>query len=409
MKKIFITFAILSLLFACKHIQKVNFDFASQEERQALLVKLTDSIINPMAIGYLQHDSPMNWGSYAWATAYVQDTSMQNYKVLHKALNYYSNLSKNELQLLLQATYSCFPTQFTTEIAAIAQNETENEKIFATAVNYLAGNNIPIQNLLDTHFADSHHPVIEALHNQYLREYHPISISQLALLFEHNRRSGNKTLYSFQHNDRNKVGKVIIQYENNTFAKDGKRLWMADQLARSITNMPMYISNGNTPTGLYKIDTLQSSANKFIGPTPAFVSYLPFEADASMFFKDKKQTYSLENYLSFFPKEWHSNTLLQQAYWAGKAGRGEIHFHGTTIDPDLYKGSPYYPQTPSMGCLSTKEIWDQAGNLTLSDQQVLVDKWLATPSQSGYAYVLEIDERDWDDFENKLNEIINKQ
>ncbi len=409
MKKILTILAILSIWVACKQIPTTSFSFASEQERQALLTKLNDSIIGTMATNYLRYDSLVIWSSYAWATAYVQDTSIQNYKVLHKALNGYSDLSKKDLQLILQAAYACFPEQFVSEISKIAQSETENEKIFATAINYLADNHVSIQNLLRTHFSESHHPIIEALHNQYLREYNAINMSQLALLFEQNRGSGHKILYSLQHEDRDQVGKAIIQYENGTFAKNGKQLWSTDQLARSITNMPMYISNGNTPTGLYRIDTLQSSTNLFIGPTPTFVSYLPFEADVEIFFDGKQHEYSLENYLSFFPQAWHSNTLLQQAYWAGKAGRSEIHFHGTTIDPRLYIRKPYYSQTPSMGCLSTREIWDSNGNLTSSDQQTLVDKWQATPSQKGYAYVLEIEPADWVDLDNKLNEIINKQ
>jgi hypothetical protein len=199
------------------------------------------------------------------------------------------------------------------------------------------------------------------------------------------------------------VGKVFIQSESGLLAKENGKAVLIDQLARSATNLPMYITNGNTPVGLFKIDSLHKSENLFIGPTLSFVTFMPFECEASVFYNSPTIDFTLENYLSFFPKELRNNTLLQQTYWAGKAGRSEIHFHGTTIDQSLYIGKEFYPQTPSMGCLCSNEAWDNEGNLMKSDQQKLVDTWMKTPGESGFAYVLELQESDWNELENNLN------
>ena len=382
--------------------QTNSFPFASNQARKSLLIKLNDSIINPSAKDFLAHKK-MNWESYAWATTFLMDDSKQNYTVLQKALQNYNQLQKSDLQKVFESVFACFPNQFVSEMQLIAENESENEKIFASTINYLSQNKVAIEYLLDSKFKTSNHPIILALRNQFQSEYHPISYADVVRLMNYNKTKNSKFLYSIQHKDRNKVGKVFVQSENGFLVKENSKVVLIDQLARSATNLPMYITNGNTPVGLFKIDSLHKSENLFIGPTLSFVTFMPFECEASVFYNSPTIDFTLENYLSFFPKELRNNTLLQQTYWAGKAGRSEIHFHGTTIDSDLYTDKEFYPQTPSMGCLCSNEAWDKEGNLIESDQQKLVDTWLKTLGESGFGYVLELQESDWSQLENNLN------
>lgn len=383
--------------------QSKAFPFASNQARKSLLIKLNDSIINPSAKDFLANKK-INWESYAWATAFLIDDSKQNCTVLQKALQNYNQLDKPDLQKVFESVFACFPNQFVSEMQKIAENESENEKIFATAVNYLSQNNVAVNYLLESKFKTSNHPIIQSLRNQFQSSYHPIFYGDLVRLMNYNKAKNIKFLYSIQHKDRNKVGKVFIQSENGFLAKENGKVILIDQLARSATNLPMYITNGNTPVGLCRINSLAKSENVFIGPTVTFVTFLPFECEASLFYNSKVTDFTLENYLDFFPKKLRNNTLLQQTFWAGKAGRSEIHFHGTTIDPNLYIGKEFYPQTPSMGCLCSNETWDKEGNLIESSQQKLVSTWLRTPSEKGYAYVLELQESDWSQLEDRINE-----
>ena len=73
------------------------------------------------------------------------------------------------------------------------------------------------------------------------------------------------------------------------------------------------------------------------------------------------------------------------------AGRTEIIAHGTTIDPNYYAGKPYYPLTPTEGCLCTKEIWN--GKRIESDQEKLVNGLLQAGGANGYCVVIEIDDK----------------
>lgn len=385
--------------------QNDAFSFATKESRENLIIKLKDSIINKEADNYL-NSNKINWDSYAWATAFTIDNSSQNYLVLKKALTNYKLLSKPDLQKVFESVFACFPKEFIPEITVIAENENENEKVFACAINYLAQNNIEIQKILKINFKDSNHPILIALRNQFKSAYKQISFLDLKQLIAFNINKNGKYLYSIQHSNRDKIGKVFIQNKNGHLARNNNKVIVIEQLARSATNLPMFITNGNTPVGLFRIDTLAKSENVFIGPTLSFASYLPFECDAKVFFNDEKKDFSLENYLAFFPKEMQQNLSLQQSYWAGKSGRSEIYFHGTTIDQNLYIGKEFYGQTPSMGCLCTKEIWDEAGNLISSDQQKLIDAWMLSSEEKGYAYVLELKESDWESFEKNINKIL---
>jgi hypothetical protein len=384
--------------------QSNAFPFASNQARKSLLTKLNDSIINPAAKDFLVNKK-INWQSYAWATCFLIDDSKQNQAVLQKALHNYNQLEKSDLQKVFESVFACFPNQFVPEIQKIAENESGNEKIFATAINYLSQNNVAVNHLMDSKFKNSNHPIIQALRNQFQSNYNPISLAELKRMVDYNKTKKIKFLYSIQHKDRNRVGKVFIQSENGLLAKENGKVILIDQLARSATNLPMYITNGNTPVGLFKIDALAQSENLFIGPTLSFVTFLPFECEASLFYDSSTTNFTLEKYLDFFPKELRNNSLLQQTFWAGKAGRSEIHFHGTTIDQNLYSGKEFYPQTPSMGCLCSNETWDKDGNLLESSQQKLVNTWRKTPNEKGYAYVLELQESDWNTLEDKINKL----
>ena len=75
------------------------------------------------------------------------------------------------------------------------------------------------------------------------------------------------------------------------------------------------------------------------------------------------------------------------------AGRTEIIAHGTTVDPAYYKGKPYFPLTPTQGCLCTKEIWDESsGKLLESDQQKLADAVSKAGGPYGYTIVINLDD-----------------
>jgi len=102
-----------------------------------------------------------------------------------------------------------------------------------------------------------------------------------------------------------------------------------------------------------------------------------------------------EWYKKMLPENLQYYRPLYESFYAGKAGRTEIIAHGTTVDPEYYAGKLYYPQTPTMGCLCTKEIWSEAdGKRLQSDQQRLVTALQKAGGAKGYCVVIEIDDEE---------------
>jgi len=70
--------------------------------------------------------------------------------------------------------------------------------------------------------------------------------------------------------------------------------------------------------------------------------------------------------IEHFPSLW-------EVYEAGKLGLFEIIAHGTTINPTFYEKAPYFPCTPSLGCLCSPEKWNKRGQRTKSTQQAWIN------------------------------------
>ena len=79
---------------------------------------------------------------------------------------------------------------------------------------------------------------------------------------------------------------------------------------------------------------------------------------------------------------------LWQTLKAAQLGRTEIIAHGTAINPQWYVKQPYFPHTPSLGCLCSPEIWN--GILIRSVQQQWVDVVQSNTNAQGYLVVAEI-------------------
>ena len=184
---------------------------------------------------------------------------------------------------------------------------------------------------------------------------------------------GRPVVFSFQRADRDYPGRAAVRRGDGTWVtrRDGA-VWTVRQFARSVSNLPGTITNGNTPTGVMGIRELAFAQNAAIGPTRALTLALPGEYEP----------WTHSGYQRLLPPSWRGHWPMQEAWWAGQAGRTEIMAHGTTIDPEWWRGSPFYPLTPSHGCLTCHEEWSpHTGERRHSDQQELVD----TVEQAGGA------------------------
>jgi hypothetical protein len=306
---------------------------------------------------------------------------------------------------LLEVIFTNYPGTFIKQAAHLLQ-ETADPKIFAMAAEYMMQNQSnnfyagKISGILRTKFGDSTHinPILIMLSNRLQHSAPDDRFSNnliLKRIFNKDFLPGQVLLISIQRKDRDYPGLALVRNKNGDFVKDSMgRIFAVPQLARSITNLPCYLTNGNTPQGIFRMYGFDVSMSSFIGPTPNIQLGMPVELNVRQFFDDSTTTdtvWTLTRYLKLLPGTIRSYQSLSDAYYAGLAGRTEIIAHGTTIDPQYYTGQPYYPLTPTEGCLCAKEIWD--GYRKESDQQKLVDALIRAGGANGYCIVIDINDK----------------
>lgn len=329
---------------------------------------------------------------------------------LQKLFSIEQQLEYDTRRALLEAVYAVYPDEFLSEVHTSLSNAVF-PKLFAMGAAYLYRNDSSINNgnLLKISMVEQFPgydtiPILTELekyinfHSQQLKSSTP----DLAALFRHNRNARRKVIYSLQRWNRNYPGVAIVQYADGRFARhpDG-RLMIFEQLARSASDLPYFITNGSTPQGVYSINGTAISKNQLIGPTPNFQLTMPFESRWQQYFQqpDSIPWDSTRNvqlmYHQLFPEQWAEYPPIQQAFYAGKIGRTEIIAHGTTINPEYFSNQPYYPLTPTMGCLCAKELWNATnGRLLISEQLNLISTFSATPGSKGYLFVINLDNQE---------------
>jgi hypothetical protein len=123
---------------------------------------------------------------------------------------------------------------------------------------------------------------------------------------------------------------------------------------------------------------------------------MPFEDSTQPFVHGIKENIPdpREAYLKLLPASWKNYLPVWESYKAGKIGRTAIIAHGTTIDPEYFREMPFYPLTPTMGCLCTKELWNvTSGKLLVSEQYNLFSAFMSTPGSMGYLFVINLDDQ----------------
>lgn len=326
---------------------------------------------------------------------------------LRKLFSLYQQLEYDTRRALLEAVYAVYPDEFLTEVNASLSNAVF-PKLFAMGAAYLYRQDSSINNgnilkiaMVEQFPGYDTIPILTELekhinlHSKEIKAPTP----DLASLFRHNRNAKRKVIYSLQRWDRNYPGLALVQYADGRFARhpDG-RLMIFEQLARSASDLPYFITNGSTPQGVYSINGIAVSKNQLIGPTPNFQLTMPFEGRWQQYFQLQPDTIPWDSsrnveqlYQQLLPPQWSQYLPMQQAFYAGRIGRTEIIAHGTTINPEYFKDQPYYPMTPTMGCLCAKELWNISnGRLLISEQYNLVSTFSATPGSKGYLFVINL-------------------
>lgn len=302
----------------------------------------------------------------------------------------------------LEALHAVRPDEFDADLRRWMPMES-NPKVFAMTALFLhqrdSSLRTEIMSLLTRRWPNhAAHPILSVL-SEYMNRYaafRRIPTPPMPDLFAHQLTAGTKNVYSFQRWDRDQPGLAVVQSGDGRFMRDSAgQLIVISQLARSGSNLPFFITNGNTPQGIFRILGTGVSRNLYIGPTPNLQLLMPYEDWWSSYLlpETPDSTRPEQAYLTRLPESWRTYRPMQEAFLAGRAGRTEIIAHGTTIDPDYFQDRPFYPISPTLGCLCAREIWDPAtGRLAESDQQRLSDTYVNASGLDGYLFVINLDD-----------------
>ncbi len=362
----------------------------NQTINQSFQMQLTDSTENKFQIAF-------------WAMELTQYRSDFTDSVIKYIWNDLELRSNSFQRAYLEVIYTLFQNEFNAEVLQFAQL-TDDPKLFAMCINYLRNTDLDLLGMTESFkkrvvkssilSADkSGHPIIQML--EYKLAESKEKIPPLVDLLKFNFGSDKTIVFSFQRKNRDYPGISVIRKPDGKFLRNnGKELFHITHLARAVTNLPGYITNGNTPQGIFSIHSIGFSKNVFIGPTPNLQMVLPYEVSPMLYFHKvvSDTIWGKDYYTSILPDSWKNYFPIYEAYYAGKAGRNEIIAHGTTIDPDFYSSKPYYPLTPSLGCMTTMEIWSsETGKILESDQIKFMNAFHKAGSDKGFLILVEID------------------
>ncbi len=387
-----------------KNLPVLTDTLTTKSAREKFKSNLYENTIQKNLSKPLNDSTEKYWNDALNAMELVDDSNHAYISKFRFALINFDQRSPAFQRSLLEAVYVLYPQEFLKEVLNIVHNTT-NPKIFAIGINYLlnknANDNEYYRALMENKFPDyNDNPILFSLSN-YLEKPMPKLVEErppLVDLLSADFGEGNTVIFSLQRVDRDFTGIVLVRKPDGKFVRNNDgTIFNVPQLARARTNLPDYITNGNTPQGIFSIQGVDVSKDESIGRTTNIQLIMPFETTKILFNHSTNSadtSWNLQSYKNLLPTSWQNYFPIYGTYYAGKAGRTEIIAHGTTIDPSFFKGKSFYPISPTLGCLCTKEIWSEDnGDRLLSDQQALADAFNSTGNLKGYLVVVDLDNK----------------
>jgi hypothetical protein len=409
-KTIFFTLAITAIIIfsGCSEIDKTKsiiMERTTEEARIDFKANLIKNTIEGAFAKELTDSTENKWQGAIWGMQLSQYRSSLVDSAIYSAISQINNYSVAMQRSLLEVAFSMYEGAFIREVQT-SLPKFNNAKLLAMAIEYLmlVQNKKSIaehQSFMQERFPNwKSNPMLFMLNNRIDeklgKRYY--SLPPIKDLLKHSLHPDYITVYSFYRKNRDYIGQTIFRKKDGTFLRNNSNELIAvPQFSRSVTNLPSYLTNGNTPQGIYSFNEMYISENVFIGPSQTIRTVMPFESTKNDFLREDNinSIWTVNDYKSLLPQSWQNYLPIFDSYYAGKSGRTDIVAHGTTINPEYYKEFSFYPYTPSLGCFTTKELWSlETGGLIESDQQKLIDIILSLNTTAGYWIIIELNERE---------------
>ena len=171
-------------------------------------------------------------------------------------------------------------------------------------------------------------------------------------------------LYVFCRKNRKQSCLMLMKDKDGNFVRDEYgEIWNQRKLAYSGYVLPYDQSNGNTPQGLFTIDSVMPTTNnqRIYGKFRRII--LDFVGKSS---KEKDVRY-------YIPDELEKMNWWQESVIARNNGRSLFRIHGVGYQ-NIFPSTDFYPFIPTAGCIASLE--GEYDGVVYKDQQILLDTFM---------------------------------
>ncbi|MBD2325352.1 hypothetical protein [Alkalinema sp. FACHB-956] len=226
--------------------------------------------------------------------------------------------------------------------------------------------------------------------------FNPPAAPPLKDLLQWQAQPGEMQAYVLCNVDRHALCRMVLKDDRGQWVREKGQLWSVPLLLRSVHGLSWNFVRGNTPQGLYRIDSTTPQPDDLFfrayGQFSLVNLFVPFEAGTTAM---AGFSGSPADYQALFPPSWQNHWGLQQSYWAGKLGRSLFRIHGTGDAPDFFSGKQRNPASanwnPTIGCLSALELYSETGKLLQADMPQILEKLQSASSDSLQGYLVVVD------------------
>ncbi len=286
--------------------QRLQSNYALKSSRKIFKKELDEQIDNVFS-------SKLNKRTEKAWTSLFRKVGLQLYKTnkIYNAIKLASqySLSGNVKfqRAIVETIITLYPSDFKTIIDSLFDTTTD-PILYSYLVNYYSNQNLFNKNEYITK-TKKRFPNWEKIpqlnYLVYYLEQDSISTPSLYDIFSNKFIEGKTIIYSIQRKDRNYPGITIIKKPNGEFVKgDNDTIFYVKQLALSVTNLPGYLSQGNTPQGIFSVVGYYNSPTPSIGPTAAVLTRIPYEVPIKLWYHKtvSKSYWDIADYKNLLPK-----------------------------------------------------------------------------------------------------------
>ncbi len=392
---------IFSPLFSQRKIdqQKLKSNFALESSRKNFRTELYAQIDKTFS-SQLNNRTEKTWSSLFREVGLQLYKSDKIYNAVKLASGYAPRGSIKFQRSLVEIIITLYPTEFKETIDSL-YTTANDPTLYSYLVHYYSIQNSfnKTEYIIETKNRFPNWEKIPQLNFLiYYLEQDSLTTPSLKDILSNEFIEGKTIIYSLYRKDRSYPGITIIKKPNGEFVKgDNDSIFYVKQLALSVSNLPGYLSQGNTPQGIFSVVGFYNSPTPSIGPTAAVLTRIPYEVPTKLWYHStvSKSRWDIKDYKNLLPRSWQDYLPMYESFYAGKTGRRKIVMHGSVDDLSFYDKLPYAPLTPSKGCITATETWsEKTGKNIKSDQVKLINAFFSTRQLYGFLIVIDIDDKE---------------